>query len=227
MQKPGCFSFPSDPPVSAPYSSCPAPTGHLWTFPRRRSGRVTSPVRKNRLTRDVRMHQRPICVPVQPKNADPQRKSPPPATQNHPTCVMPDLIGHLSPPAPARTQARARIGPVWCSSVCIYRVRAPNVGFWCSSTENQYFNPCDLAPKCTDTGAVLHSGRQRQGFSGTSQGSRKIPVRSSPSSYSRGCGALLTNTQWPARRVLRAGSRVIIHITLPLTCHPDHSSLSS
>ncbi len=28
------------------------PTGHLWTFPRRRSGRVASPVRKNRLTRD-------------------------------------------------------------------------------------------------------------------------------------------------------------------------------
>ena len=37
---------------------------------RRGSSEVPSPVRKKRLIRDVRMHQRPICVPVQPKNAD-------------------------------------------------------------------------------------------------------------------------------------------------------------
>ena len=63
------------------------------TEKRRRSGRVASPVRKNRLTRDVRMHQRPIFVPVQPKNADLQRKSPPPATQMPLTCNTkpPDL----------------------------------------------------------------------------------------------------------------------------------------
>ena len=60
------------------------------------------------------------------------------------------------------------------------------------------------------TGHVLGplARRQRQAFSGSPHGSRKMAVHSSPSSYSRGCGALLPYTQGPARRVLRAGSRV-------------------
>ena len=50
------------------------------------------------------MHQCPICVPVQPKNADLQRKSPPPATQNHPTCNgNPRDLRHSNPLCPAPT----------------------------------------------------------------------------------------------------------------------------
>ena len=169
------------------------PTGHLWTFPRRRSGRVASPVRKNRLTRDG-------------STIDLRHETPSPASSCNHLRVFPGKACRCL----HRYATTYALLLEKCVDACIcflhftpfLEASAAKDVFamirWCGGNLGAIRRPA--------VPGTLHqqSRRGRKGR-GVFKGAEPHQI------ILRGCGALLPNTQWPARRVLRAGSRLTTH----------------